>query len=139
MDISMLNIVIWIWKLTFQFWKLIFTLKKLIWSKNWYLNSKLLFSNPKISISIQTHLLNLNIDIDFKYFYDNFKTYPILFVFHSYFEHYINNVVWSFNFTLRNLCTWDEQIKRFNPKQKIKNYAHFLSIYLPNLLIYLGR
>jgi hypothetical protein len=54
----------------------------------------------------------------------NFETYPILFIFHSYFEHYISNGVWSSNFTLRNLCTWDEQIKRFNLKQK-NNYAHF--------------
>jgi hypothetical protein len=63
MDISMLNIVIWIWKLTFQFWKLLFKFKKLIWSKNWYLNSKLLFSSLKITISIQKTLLTLNIDI----------------------------------------------------------------------------
>jgi hypothetical protein len=40
----------------------------------------------------------------------NFKIYPILFVLRSYFEHYINTGVWSSNFTLRNLCTWDEQI-----------------------------
>jgi len=55
----------------------------------------------------------------------NFKTYPILFVFQSYFEHYINKWVWSSNFTLRKLSTWDELIKRFNPKQKYINYAHF--------------
>jgi len=48
------------------------------------------------------------------------KTYTILFVFHYYIEHYINKGVWSSNFTLRNLCTWDELIKRFNPKQKNK-------------------
>jgi hypothetical protein len=34
MDISILNIFIWIWKLTFQFWKLLFKFKKLIWSIN---------------------------------------------------------------------------------------------------------
>jgi hypothetical protein len=28
----------------------------------------------------------------------NFKTYPILFVLHSYFEHYIKKGVWSYNF-----------------------------------------
>ncbi len=54
----------------------------------------------------------------------NFKTYPILFVLHSYFEHYINNGVWSSNFTLRSLCTWDELIKKVNQKKK-PNYAHF--------------
>ncbi len=50
----------------------------------------------------------------------NFKTYPIFFVFHSHFKHYINKGVWSSDFTSRNLCTWDELIKRFNPKQKNK-------------------
>ncbi len=30
-----------------------FKFKKAFWSKNWYLNSKLIFSKPKISISIQ--------------------------------------------------------------------------------------
>jgi hypothetical protein len=54
----------------------------------------------------------------------NFKTYPILFVLQSFFEHYINKGVLSSNFTLRNLCTWDELIKRLNPKSK-KSYAQF--------------
>jgi hypothetical protein len=42
MDISMLNILIWIWKLTFQFWKLLFKFKKKIdlkfdiWILNYY-------------------------------------------------------------------------------------------------------
>jgi len=47
MDISILNIVIWIWKLTFQFWKFylnsknVFDLKINIFeSKNYYFNSK---------------------------------------------------------------------------------------------------
>jgi hypothetical protein len=35
MDILILNIIIWIWKLTFQFWNLLFNFKKIIWSKNW--------------------------------------------------------------------------------------------------------
>jgi hypothetical protein len=61
MDISTLNIVIWIWKLTFQFWKFLFKFKKIIWSKNWYLNSKLLFLNLKIIISILKTLLTLKI------------------------------------------------------------------------------
>jgi hypothetical protein len=50
----------------------------------------------------------------------NFKTYPVLFVCHSYFEHDVNKGAWSSNFTLRNLCKWDELIKRFNPKQENK-------------------
>jgi hypothetical protein len=50
----------------------------------------------------------------------NFKTYPLLFVLHFYFEHYINKGVWSSNLTLKILCTWDEQIERFNLKQKNK-------------------
>jgi hypothetical protein len=41
---------------------------------------------------------------------------PYYLFFHSYFEHYIN----SSNFTLKKLCTWDEPIKRLNPKQKTK-------------------
>jgi len=53
MDISILNIVTWIWKLTFQSWKFLFKFKNIISSKTWYLNSKLLFSNLEISISIQ--------------------------------------------------------------------------------------
>jgi hypothetical protein len=43
MDILILNIIIWIWKLTFQFWIFLFNFKKIIWFKNWYLNSELLF------------------------------------------------------------------------------------------------
>jgi hypothetical protein len=43
--------------------------------------------------------------------------------------------VWSSNFTLRNLCTWDEEIKRFNPKQKDK-LCTFLK-YLPSQPTYL--
>ncbi len=43
------------------------------------------------------------------------------FVLQSYFEHYINKGVWSSNFTLRNLCTWDELIKKVNPKRKNKS------------------
>jgi len=43
-----LNFKILIWILYFQF-----KFKKAFWSKNWYLNSKLIFSNPKINISIQ--------------------------------------------------------------------------------------
>jgi hypothetical protein len=58
----------------------------------------------------------------------NFKIYPILFVLHSYFEHYINKGVWSSNFTLRNLWTWDEQIKRFNPKLK-KQIMHISKVF----------
>jgi hypothetical protein len=46
----------------------------------------------------------------------NLKTYPILFVLYSYFEQYINKRAWSFNFTLKNLCTWDELIKKLNQK-----------------------
>jgi hypothetical protein len=45
--------------------------------------------------------------------------------------------VWSSNFTLKNVCTWDEPFKRFNLKQK-KNYAQFKITYLPNLPIYLA-
>jgi len=63
MDISILNIVTWIWKLTFQFWKLVFKFKNFIWSKVWYLNTKLLFLNLKISISILKNLFSLKIDI----------------------------------------------------------------------------
>jgi len=57
----------------------------------------------------------------------NFKIYPILFVFHSYFEHYINKGVWSFNITLRNLCTCDELIKKVQPKRK-KQIMHISKI-----------
>jgi hypothetical protein len=45
MDILILNIIICIWKLTFQFWNLLFNFKKIIWSKidiwilNYYLES----------------------------------------------------------------------------------------------------
>jgi len=63
MDISILNIVISIWKFTFQFWELLFRFKKKNWSKFWYLISKLLFWNLKNSISIQKTLFSLNIDI----------------------------------------------------------------------------
>jgi hypothetical protein len=38
--------LIWIWYFQFK-------LKRLNWSKIWFLNSKLIFLNPKISISIQ--------------------------------------------------------------------------------------
>jgi len=55
----------------------------------------------------------------------NFKTYPILSVLHSYFEHYINKGVWSSNLTLKNMCAWEELMKRLNPKGKKTNYAHF--------------
>jgi hypothetical protein len=41
-----LKFLIWIWYFQFKF-------KRAIWSKNWYFNSILIFSNPKISISIQ--------------------------------------------------------------------------------------
>jgi len=61
MDISILNIVIWIGNLTFQFWKLLFKFKKLIWPKHPYLNFKLLFSILKIIISILQTLLSLKI------------------------------------------------------------------------------
>ncbi len=45
--------------------------------------------------------------------------------------------VWLSNFTLRNLCTLDEPIKRFNPKSKEKlctvlNYQPPQPIYLPS-------
>jgi len=47
MNILLLNIIIWVWKLTFQFWNFLFNFKKIIWSKNiliiWYLDSELLF------------------------------------------------------------------------------------------------
>jgi hypothetical protein len=59
----------------------------------------------------------------------------MLFVLHSYFEHYINKGVWSFNFTLKKLCTWDELIKRHNAKQKNK-LCTFLK-YLPSQPTYL--
>jgi hypothetical protein len=49
MDISILNIVIRIWKSIFQFW-------------NFYLNSENLF-DLKINSSIQKALLSLNIEI----------------------------------------------------------------------------
>jgi len=65
----------------------------------------------------------------------NFKTYPILFVVHSYFEHYINKGVWSSYFTLKKLCTWDGLIKKLNPKQKNK-LCTFLK-YVPSQPIYL--
>jgi hypothetical protein len=65
----------------------------------------------------------------------NFKICPILFVLHSYFEHYKNKGVWSSNFTLKKLCTWDELIKRLNPKQKNK-LCIFVN-YLPSQPIYL--
>jgi len=74
MDISILNIVIWIWKLTFPFWKFSFKFKNLIWSKNWYFNFKLLFSNLKIIISILKNFIEFkNWQLDFKYFYLNLK------------------------------------------------------------------
>jgi hypothetical protein len=38
MDISILNIIIWIWKLTIQFWNFLFKFKKIISSKSLYLN-----------------------------------------------------------------------------------------------------
>jgi hypothetical protein len=52
MEILILNIIIWIWKLTFQFWNLLFNFKKLFdlkidiwilncfWILNLYFNSK---------------------------------------------------------------------------------------------------
>jgi hypothetical protein len=71
----------------------------------------------------------------------NFKIYPILFVLHSYFEQYINKGVWSSNFTLRNLCTWDEKMKNFNPKQimhifKVLTFPTYLSTYLSKDLVW---
>jgi len=58
-----LKLDIWIWKNLFQLFKKLLEFqkkklnmiysKRLIWSKNWYLNSKLIFSNPKINMSIQ--------------------------------------------------------------------------------------
>jgi hypothetical protein len=69
MDISILNIFIWIGKLTFQFWILLFKFQKLISSKNWYLNFKLLFLNLLLSISIQKKIIEpKNRHFDFKYF-----------------------------------------------------------------------
>jgi hypothetical protein len=53
MDILILNIIIWIWKLTFQFWNLLFNFKKIIWSKidiwipNYYFGILNLYSNSK--------------------------------------------------------------------------------------------
>jgi hypothetical protein len=74
----------------------------------------------------------------------NFKIYPILFVFHSYFEHYTYKGVWSSNFTLRNLCTWNELIKRLNPKTKkeimhISKVLTFPTYLSTNLDMYLVR
>jgi len=72
----------------------------------------------------------------------NFKVYPILFVLYSYFEHYINKRVWSFNFTLKNLCTWDELIKKLNSKKikimhisKVLTFRTYLSTWLGRYLI----
>jgi len=68
--------IIWIW-----FFNL--NSKNLIWSKNWYLNSELIFSNPKISISIQ------KIIIDYKN------------------GHFILNTfiwIWKFTFQLWKFC-----------------------------------
>jgi hypothetical protein len=50
-----MNLKINIWTSNFRFEYDIFNLnsKRLIWFLNWYLNSKLIFLNPKISISIQ--------------------------------------------------------------------------------------
>jgi hypothetical protein len=74
MDISILNIVIWILNFTFQFWNLFFKFKKPIWRKNWYLNSKLLLSILENSISIQKILIeSRNQHFDFEYFYLNLK------------------------------------------------------------------
>jgi len=48
----------------------------LIWSKIWYLNSTLIFSNPKISISIQKTIIDCkNGHFNFEYLNINIKIY----------------------------------------------------------------
>jgi hypothetical protein len=58
MDILILNIIIWIWKLIVQFWIFFINFKKIIWSKNWYLNSELLFWNLKLYFNWKNYLLS---------------------------------------------------------------------------------
>jgi len=53
MDISILNIIIWIWKLTFQFWKFKFKCKRLSWTKKLIFEFWIMFLESKINISIQ--------------------------------------------------------------------------------------
>jgi hypothetical protein len=63
----------------------------------------------------------------------NFKTYAILFVLQSYFEHYINKGC-DHQLTLKNLCTWMSQSEGLTQNNN-NNNAQFWTIYLPNLLI----
>jgi hypothetical protein len=63
------KINIWTLKIDIQIWNFLLKFKKLIWSKNSHLNSKLLFLNPNISISID----HKNGHFKFEYFYLNLK------------------------------------------------------------------
>jgi hypothetical protein len=71
-----LNFRFWIWTWYFQF-----KFKRFIWSKIWYLNSTLIFSNPKIIIACKNGHFN------FEYFNINIKIYiSTLNVFHLNFK-----------------------------------------------------
>jgi hypothetical protein len=58
----------------------------------------------------------------------NFKIYPILFVPQSYFEHYINNGVWSTNFTLRKFVHMGWANQKVQPKTK-KQIMHISKVF----------
>jgi hypothetical protein len=55
----------------------------------------------------------------------NFKTYPILFVFHSYFERYINKGDMVIQFHIKKFVHMGWTNEKVQPKTKEINYAHF--------------
>jgi hypothetical protein len=55
----------------------------------------------------------------------NFKIYPILFVFHSYFEHYINKEGVAIEFHIKKIVHMGWINQEVQPKTKKTNNAQF--------------